>query len=217
MQRFVKNNGLGCIQPFTRLILSMRQFLSIILSLIFVSSFAQNKPEGLFINSKAPDFKAKDQSGSEVVLKDLRKKGPVVILFYRGNWCPYCNKELKNFQDSLQFFTAKGASLIAITPEGGEGVSKTVEKTGALFPIVHDAEMKLAKGYAVSYEVDDRTAARYKNFGNDLLVINNQKGKPVLPVPAVYIINKDGAVTYRYFDADFKKRPSVKDILAELK
>ncbi|HVE60979.1 MAG TPA: redoxin domain-containing protein, partial [Chitinophagaceae bacterium] len=60
-----------------------------------IKSIAQDKPEGLFINSKAPDFKVQDQSGVEQSLKELRKKGPVVLIFYRGNWCPYCNKELK--------------------------------------------------------------------------------------------------------------------------
>jgi peroxiredoxin len=193
--------------------------------LVFIACFliasfaicAQEKPEGLFINSKAPDFKLKDQNGAEVSLKELRKKGPVVILFYRGNWCPYCNKELKRFQDSLQFITDKGATLVAITPEAAEGVSKTIEKTGAAFPILYDADLKVSKGYAVTFDVDEKTAARYKNFGNDLMVINQQKGKVVLPVPAVYVVNRDGAVTYRFFDADYKKRPNVKDILAELK
>ncbi len=186
---------------------------------VFISLLtkAQEKPEGLFINSKAPDFKLKDQSGVEVASKDLRKKGAIVVIFYRGNWCPYCNKELKRFQDSLQFITEKGASLVAITPEAGDGISKTIEKTGAVFPVLHDADMKVAKGYAVSYEVDEKIKARYKNFGTDLLEVNAQKDKAYLPVPAVYIVNRDGYVTYRFFDADYKKRPSVKDILDELK
>ena len=71
----------------------MKTFFSFIFLFLAFSSFAQEKPEGLFINSKAPDFKVKDQSGVEINLKELRKKGPVVILFYRGNWCPYCNEE----------------------------------------------------------------------------------------------------------------------------
>jgi peroxiredoxin len=194
--------------------------LLVLIAFFLIATFAicaQEKPEGLFINSKAPDFKLKDQNGSEVSLKELRKKGPVVVLFYRGNWCPYCNKELKRFQDSLQFITDKGATLVAITPEAAEGVSKTIEKTGAAFPILYDADLKVSKGYAVTFDVDEKTAARYKNFGNDLMVINQQKGKVVLPVPAVYVVNRDGAVTYRFFDADYKKRPNVKDILAELK
>ena len=189
--------------------------LLLILTVFIVS--AQDKPEGLFINSKAPDFKAKDQSGVEVNLKDVRKKGPVVIIFYRGNWCPYCSKSLSRFQDSLQFITEKGAQLIAISPEASEGVSKTIEKTKAVFPILSDADMKIAKAYQVSFEVDDKTLGRYKNADIDLLAINQQKGKAYLPVPAVYIINTEGSVIYRHFNADYKKQPSVKEILNEIK
>src|SRR5215213_4824399 len=193
----------------------MKQLLFFTFLLFTFLSNAQEKPEGLFINSKAADFKAKDQSGAEVNLKDIRKKGPVVIIFYRGNWDPYCNKELTKLQDSLSLITEKGAQVIAITPEGLEGINKTIEKTKAVFPIIHDEEMKIAKGYKVAYEVDERTTGRYKSFGTDLLAINQQKLKAWLPVPAVYIINKEGSVTYRYFNDDYKKRPAIKDILAE--
>jgi len=181
-----------------------------------VTVIAQEKPEGLFINSKAPEFKVKDQSGIEQTLKELRKKGPVVLVFYRGNWCPYCNKELKRLQDSLQYITAKGAQVIAITPEAQEGINKTIEKTGAVFPILYDADMKIAKAYQVSFQVDDKTVERYKGFGTDLLAINQQKQKAFLPVPAIYIINKEGSITYRFFDADYRKRLAVKDILEQL-
>ncbi|MEO6070533.1 MAG: peroxiredoxin-like family protein [Chitinophagaceae bacterium] len=195
----------------------MKLFLPLLLfTFSFFTSFAQDKPEGLFINSKAPDFKGKDQNGKEISLKDLRKKGPVVIVFYRGFWCPYCNKELSHFQDSLQYLTAKGAQVIAISPENAEGILKTVEKTKASFSILSDKDMKIAKGYGVSFAVDEKTIARYKNAGIDLLANNDQKDKASLPVPAVYIINKDGAITFRYFDADYRKRVSVKDILQEL-
>jgi peroxiredoxin len=188
--------------------------LIIFLALVYTAS-AQGKPEGLFINSKAPDIKAKDQNGGDVVLKDLRKKGPVIVLFYRGHWCPYCNKELSRFQDSLQLLTDKGATLIAITPESAEGINQTIEKTGATFPIVFDEDMSISKKYGVSFVVDDKTAARYKNFGTDLLQINRQK-VPSLPVPAVYVINRDGTITYRFFESDYKRRPSVKEIIHHL-
>ena len=186
------------------------------LFILFVA-FAQDKPEGLFINSKAADFKAQDQNGKEVSMKDLRKKGNVVVIFYRGNWCPYCNKQLKKFQDSLEFIVAKGASIVAITPEAQEGIDSTVARTGATFPLIYDKDMKIAKAYQVAFKVDDRTLGRYKNAGIDLLKNNNQTKEAYLPVPAVYIVNTDGAVTFRYFEEDYKKRVSVKDILAELK
>lgn len=195
----------------------MKKALLFLLILIAsVAGFAQEKPEGLFINSKAPDFKGLDQSGVAVNLKELRKKGPVVVLFYRGHWCPYCSKELKRFQDSLNLITEKGAQLVAISPEGAEGVSKTIKKTGVVFPILSDADMKISKSYQVAYAVDDRTLGRYKNAEIDLLAINGQK-QAQLPVPAVYIVNKEGSVIFRYFDADYKKRVSVKEILKELK
>jgi len=192
-----------------------------ILLLLFVISGlwvkGQEKPEGLFIHSKAPDFKAKDLTGLPVNLKDLRKKGPVVLVFYRGNWCPYCNKELTRIQDSLQMITEKGATLIAVTPEAQEGIIKTAEKTKAQFPIIYDEDMKIMKAYDVAYKVDEKTVARYKNFDIDLAANNNQKPEDVfLPVPAVYIVDKEGSITYRYFEPDYKKRPSVKEILKNL-
>ncbi len=190
--------------------------LSSCLLIASVTVIAQEKPEGLFINSKGPEFKVKDQTGIVQSLKELRKKGPVVLVFYRGNWCPYCNKELKRLQDSLQYITAKGAQVIAITPEAQEGINKTIEKTGAVFPILYDADMKIAKAYQVSFRVDDKTVERYKGFGTDLLAINHQKEKAFLPVPAIYIVNKEGSITYRFFDADYRKRLAVKDILAQL-
>jgi peroxiredoxin len=186
----------------------------LVASLFFLNASAQEKPEGLFINSKAADFKLNDQNGKSISLKELRKKGPVVIMFYRGYWCPYCNKELKRFQDSLELISAKG-TLIAITPESKEGIDSVFERTGATFSILSDEGMKISSQYGVSFKVDDRTVGRYKNAGIDLAKINNQK-EVSLPVPAVYIVNKDGYISYRFFDADYKKRPWVKDIAAAL-
>ena len=188
-----------------------------LLSLVIVlSASAQEKPEGLFINSKAPDFALKDQYGATVTLKDLRKKGQTVILFYRGNWCPYCNKELKAFQDSLSLILTKNTQLIAITPEAKEGIDSTVRKTGAVFPILSDEGGKTLAAYQVAFKVDDRTINRYKMAGIDILKTNNQK-EAVLPVPAVYIVNTEGTVTYRYFDDNYKRRVSVKEIIANIK
>ena len=189
--------------------------LALLVFSIFV--FSQEKPEGLFINSKAPDFKATDQYGNEIRLKDILKDSLVVLIFYRGQWCPYCNRQLKKLEDSLQLIKEKGARLIAVTPEKPEFISKTIEKTKASYPLLYDKEMKIMKAYAVSFEVDGRTVSRYKNADIDLATANEQKDKVYLPVPAVYIISKEGTILYRFFDADYKKRPSVKDILGNLR
>jgi peroxiredoxin len=192
----------------------MKKILSLLLSLFIIGiSYAQERPEGLFINSKAPEFKAKDQNGNEVVLKDLRKKGYVVLVFYRGSWCPFCSRYLKELQDSLESIKAKGAQVVVVTPQGDEGIDSAVAKSGASFPVIHDKDMKIANGYRVAYKVDERTVGRYKNAGIDLLKENKQTREAYLPVPAVYIINDEGSVIFRYFEEDYKKRLPVSEIL----
>lgn len=196
-----------------------RTFATIISFFIFYAVSAQEKPEGLFINSKVPDFKAQDQNGNEVVFKDLRKRGNVVVVFTRGSWSPYCNKFLKHLQDSLLLIAGKHAQVIAITPESHNGIDSVVAKTGVAFPIIYDSAMKITNAYHGSFRVDEKTLVRYKNSNPsiDLLKINNQRKDAYLPVTAVYIVNNEGSVTYRYFDEDYKKRVSVKEILQALK
>lgn len=176
---------------------------------------AQEAPEGLFIGSKAPDFKAKDQNGNEVRLKDLLKKGKVVLVFYRGQWCPYCNRELSRLQDSIQLIKDKGATVVAVSPEKQESIAATVEKTKAEYPVLYDEGLKIMKAYDVEFEVPENTITRYRNANIDIEKNNGANGK-YLPVPAVYIIDKESTVTYRFFDTDYKKRPWVKDLLNNL-
>lgn len=188
---------------------------SCLLVLLTVSLRAQEKPEGLFIGSKAPDFKATDQNGNAVRLKDLVKKGKVVLVFYRGYWCPYCNRELTRLQDSLALITEKGAAVVAVTPEKPELIQKTIDKTKASFPVLFDKGMKIMKSYDVEFEVEENTLARYRSGGVDIEKNNGENGK-FLPVPAVYIIDKESTVTYRFFDTDYRKRPSIAELLKNL-
>lgn len=178
--------------------------------------FAQEAPEGLFLNSKAPDFKGKDQLGNDVRLRDLLRKGKVVVVFYQGEWSPYCNKYLQKLQDSLQLIKDRGAAVIAISPEQPESIAKTVEKTKAEYPILHDEELKIMKAYDVEFEVMENALKRYRNGGIKLDEVNGKNGN-FLPIPATYIIDKEGYVTYRFFNPDYKKRPTVKEILDNLK
>jgi len=194
----------------------MKKLLFILAAVFMVHSLsAQEKPEGLFINSKAPDFKATDQNGNSIRLKDMVKNGNVVLFFYRGNWCPYCSRQLKQLQDSLEMFTEKGVQVIAITPEKADGIAKSIEKSSASFPIIHDEEGKIMKAYDVRYALDEKSVSRYKMTGIDLAAVNGKNGTN-LPVPAVYIINKENTIVYRYFDENYKKRVSVKELLSQL-
>jgi peroxiredoxin len=194
----------------------MKNLFSLIsLLLIFFMANSQEAPEGLFIASKAPDFRTKDQNGKEIRLKELLKEGKVILVFYRGEWCPYCNKELSRLQDSLQLINDKGARLVAVSPEKPENILKTVEKTKAEYSILYDEGLKIMKSYDVEFEVPENTLTRYRNAGLDIEKNNGANGK-FLPVPAVFIIDKESTVVYRFFEPDYKKRPSVKELLEHL-
>lgn len=191
----------------------MKKIITVLLSVFMLHHlYAQEAPEGLFIGSKAPDFKAKDQNGNEVRLKDLLKKGKVVLVFYRGQWCPYCNRMLSRIQDSIQLIKDKGATVVAVSPEKQESIALTVEKTKAEYPVLYDAGLKIMKAYDVEFEVPENTITRYRNANIDIEKNNGSNGK-YLPVPAVYIINSESTIIYRFFETDYKKRPWVKDLL----
>lgn len=188
--------------------------------LLIISSlvFAQSEtvyPQGLKVGDKAPDFSGKDQNGKIFKLSKALKKGNVVMLFYRGQWCPYCNKQLSHFSDSLAMLTAKGAILLAITPETAENVNKTIEKTKAGFPVIEDEGMAIMKLYKVNFAVDEKTIIKYKGYGIDFDKANGTNGAN-LPVPATYIIGKDRKIKFVFFNTDYRKRASVQDILNNL-
>ena len=195
---------MNSIPTFTRL----GRFLVLTFLLLAFITKAQN-PRGLQVNQTAPDFTAKDQNGNTIHLKSQLSKGNVVLVFYRGEWCPYCNKYLKELEESLVEITKKGASVIAVTPEVPEYISKSVQKTNASFPILHDNGLKIMRSYDVSYQLDDKTANRYKKLKIDLNEINGQVNRDNLPVPAVYVINKQGVIVYRFFDPDYTNRAPI--------
>jgi peroxiredoxin len=200
--------------------MAMKKLIGLLSFLLIVSSyvFAQTEivyPAGLKAGDMAPEFSGKDQTGKRISLADALQKGDVVLLFYRGQWCPYCNKQLSHFSDSLQLLAAKGVTLLAITPETAENVKKTLEKTRAFFPVIEDAGLAIMKLYKVNFTMDEKTVTRYKGYGIDFDKTNGSNGAN-LPVPATYIIGKDGKIKYVFFNTDYKKRASVQDILNNL-
>jgi peroxiredoxin len=171
---------------------------------------------GLKKDAVAPEFSAKDNAGKTLDLKSLLKSHKAVVLFfYRGQWCPYCNKQIKQLQDSLQLLTGKGAYVIGVTPETGENINKTIDKTHASFSIIQDKDYKIMKAYDVNYTVNDETLSHLKKYGVDLEK-NNGNTDHVLPVPATYVIDHSGKIIYVHFDKDYTKRPSVSTILSAL-
>jgi len=193
----------------------MKQLAFITCLLLSIISQAQETPKGLTEQVKAPEFSAKDQTGTTINLQDQLKNGSVVLVFARGHWCPYCNKQLKRFEDSLPQIKAKGASLIAVTPEKPEYINKLVAKTKASYPILFDDGLHIMKSYDVAFAVDNATITSYKKYGIDFTTINGLNGA-YLPVPAIYVINKEGSIVFRHYDTDFRNMASIREIIAHL-
>lgn len=176
---------------------------------------AQTDPTGLKVGDQAPLFTGVDNNGKSFSLESALKKGDVVLMFYRGQWCPFCNKQMSQMNDSLSMITNKGATVVAISPEIQENVVKTIQKTKASFPVISDVQMKIMKDYKVNFPVPQATIDRYKNFGIDFSVANGANGAN-LPVPATYVIGKNGKIKYVFFNPDYRKRASVQEIVSYL-
>lgn len=174
---------------------------------------AQGLPEGLFIGARAPDFKGIDQFGRTIQLREQAKKNPVVLVFYRGSWCPHCMRLLTRIQDSLFLFTEKSVPVIAISPESEESLAITMEKTKAGFSLIRDTGLFIAKKYDLAYVLSENQLTRYRNGGIDLNKIN-APNPPLLTVPSVFFVGKDYTITYRFFDPEHKTRINVNDIVA---
>ena len=175
-------------------------------------SILAQEPEPLFIGDKAPNFLALDQFENRVSLKERLKNGPVVVVFYRGQWCPHCNRHMSQIQDSLQMILDAGASIIAITPEIGEKIEKTMEKSGAKFSIIYDENHRIMDKYKVTFKLSGWKRFIYA-FGG--ININKSSGNKdnALPVPATYIIAQDGTIYSSHFNEDYSERMQVIEML----
>ena len=161
-------------------------------------------------------FNGTDKDEKPFSLKDELKKGPVVIIFYRGYWCPVCSKYLKNYVDSAKMVTNKGASLVFITPESEEGAEKTVKKNKLNYTVILDRDESLMQAFDVDFEVTDGYQKKIKTFLFADIAKNNNKETAKLPVPATFIIDQSGTISYRQFDLNYKNRASIKEIVENL-
>ena len=185
-----------------------------ILILISTAAFSQS-PAGLKKGDNAPLFSAADQFGRQFDLEKELEKGPVVLFFYRGHWCKYCNRQLEELSDSLKYIVDAGANIVAVTPEVMEFVDETSKQYEGAFRIISDTEMKIMKSYQVNFTLDEATAKRYDSKGIKLDIFNGANGTN-LPVPATYIINRSRKIEYVYFDPNYRNRVSVGEIVRQL-
>jgi peroxiredoxin len=164
----------------------------------------------------APAFELPDAHGNLMRSADLLARGPLVITFYRGVWCPYCNMDLQALEDAAGEIRALRASLVAISPQTAPNRRKSERENALSFPILSDHGNALADKFELRFRLPDDLITVYKGFGNDLAVGN---GEPswTLPMPARYVIDSNGVIAYAEVNADYTKRPDPSELFPVLR
>lgn len=170
---------------------------------------------GLQAGQKAPDFTLSDAVGTPVSLGELLTAGPVVLVFYRGNWCPYCNVQLRAYNQALAGFKAFGATLVAISPQTPDLTSRTAEEKELQFPVLSDLGNAVARQYGLAYPVGAEVYNTLHGVGIDLAAFNGDDSGE-LPLTGTFVIAQDGTVAWAEVEANFKQRPDPAVLLAAL-
>jgi peroxiredoxin len=170
----------------------------------------------LKVGQRAPDFALPNAKNKTISLKEILAKGPAVVSFYRGGWCPYCNLSLHALQASLPQIEANGATLVAVSPQLPDQSLSTAEKDALTFEVLSDVGNTVAKEFGIAYQLPSELAKLTKGFGVDLAKYNGD-GSNELPLAATYIVREDGTIEYAFVDVDYKKRMEPSDIVAVLK
>ena len=154
----------------------------------------------------APDFSLPDARGHVVALKTLLDRGPVVISFYRGGWCPFCNLELRGLQRVLPEIVQMGASLVAISPQLPDNSLSTQEKNQLTFPVLSDVGNIAAKRFGIAFTLPTALVEVNRATGRELVEINGEAGAAQLPMPATFVLDKSGVIRLAFVEEDWSKR-----------
>ena len=169
----------------------------------------------LAVGAAAPDFTLVNQHGSPKSLRAALSHGPVILFFYRGEWCPFCNLQLKRYQEAQSQFAEHGASLIAVTPEKPDHTLVLSEKHRIDFDILHDAEDAVAESFGVCLRIPKQHEEVLKRFGLSLEE-RNGTANWTLPVPGVFVIDQNAVISAAFVDANYRRRAEPEQILAAL-
>ena len=170
----------------------------------------------LKVGDKAPSFRLPDADGHVLDSSALLHQGPLVVTFYRGVWCPYCNMDLQAIQAELPQLRKNGANLVAISPQTAANSRRSARENKLDFPILSDARNEVAAAFGLRFRLPDDLIDLYKNtFGNDLALVNGDDSW-TLPMPARYVIAQNGTIVYAEVNPDYTRRPDPAELLPVL-
>ncbi|MEM7276532.1 MAG: peroxiredoxin-like family protein [Pseudomonadota bacterium] len=167
----------------------------------------------LQVGEAAPSFDAQNPQGGPYSFKAGELDAPVVMIFYRGGWCPYCNKHLKELKDAVPTLKENGVEVLFFSADKPELLVDTLSETAPDYTLLSDASMAISRAFGIAFKVDDNTIKRYKKFGIDLEKASGFSHHQ-LPVPSVYVVKADGKIGFDYNNPDYKVRLSPEELLS---
>lgn len=167
------------------------------------------------IGETIPNFSLKNAKNEVVNSSDILKNGKMIIAFYRGSWCPYCNLELKALQEKISEFKEKNATLVAISPQSPDNSLTVIEKHHLTFEVLTDKDNVFAKQLGIVFELQDFVLPYYHALGIDLSSFNKNADNS-LPIPAVFVVNESSKIIYKFADANYMNRIDIDELLNTL-
>jgi peroxiredoxin len=170
----------------------------------------------LKVGDRSPDFILPDVDGNTISSRELLALGPLVLTFYRGVWCPYCNMDLEALQQALPMVEGHGAKLLAVSPQTAANTRRSVREAKVTFPILTDLGNEVAALFGLRFTLPDYLQDLYKNVFKNDLAINNGEPSWTLPMPARYVIGQDGVIAYAEVNPDYTMRPDPEELMPVL-
>ena len=167
------------------------------------------------VGDRAPDFTLPDAQGRPLSLSDSLRTGPVVVTFYRGGWCPYCNIQLRAYQQALPQITALGGRLLAISPQDPDASLTTAEKNALAFDVLSDAGNAVARAFGRVYALPEELRDALRSNGKALPGFNGDDSWE-LPLTATFVIGQDGRIALAWADTDYRVRLAPEAIIEAL-
>lgn len=165
----------------------------------------------------APDFILPDTQGNPVRLHGLLRNGPVVVVFYRGGWCPYCNIHLRGFQRALPELRKLGAQLVAISPQLPDESLSTQQKDELEYPVLSDVGNKVGHKFGVAFRLSDPHLELLVDFDNPLEASNGKEGAFEMPMPATFVVDTTGIIRFAGVEVDYTRRVDPDDVIEKIR
>ena len=194
----------------------MKNLLLAFALLVSAFLFSQEEVSKIKVGDLSPTFSFTDANGESQSLSDALSKGSILLVFYRGEWCPYSTKYLSQLSEAEDLFSEKGILIMAVSAENGESLENMKVKSKSNFQFISDQGYELMTAFNVEYLVPTKMVEKLASNGIDLAE-SHGADEPMLPIPATFLIDQNGIIQYVHYDTDYKKRPDVNDILSAVK